>query len=96
MTVGSLCFVIAFSLICCVLRPLHTEDELRDELMGQIDEFVHELNQCTVPNGGVHTCFSIRPPIRPGTTKMGFVDKFTPNCFVIRDESNSSLVWMGL
>ena len=40
----------------------------RGRITRRIDEFVHELNQCTVPNGGVHTCFSIRPPIRPGTT----------------------------
>ena len=43
--------------------------ELIDELRKRIAEFIHELNQCTVPCGGVHTCFSIGPPIRPGTRK---------------------------
>ncbi len=49
-----------------------------DELRKQIDELFHQLNQCTVPCGGVHTCFSIGPPICP---ENGFVDEFTPNSF---------------
>ncbi len=42
-------------------RPIHTEHVRRKGLFtpetidGRIDEFVHELNQCTVPCGSVHT-----------------------------------------
>ena len=59
-----------------------------DELRKWIDEFA--------PYGGVHTCFSIGPPICPGTRKVVFVTYSHQIYLVIRDESNSSLVWMGL
>ena len=31
------------------LRPIHTRNKLTDELTKRIDEFIHQLNQCTVP-----------------------------------------------
>ncbi len=65
---GSLWFVLVWRNVI-VWRPIHTGDELLDELTGRSHEFVHKLNQCTVPNRSVHTCFSIRPPICPGRTR---------------------------
>ncbi len=61
-----------------------------------IDEFVHKSNQCTVPYGGIHTCFSIHPTIRPGTRKMVLWMNSHQIRLVIWDESNLCLGWMGL
>ena len=71
-------------------RPIHIWHELMDELMNL------STNQTnTVPYGGIHACFSIHPPIRPGTRNMVLWVNSHQVHLVIRGESNSSLVWMG-
>ena len=45
----------SFAVWIGTIRPIHTRNELMDELTKQIDKFIHELNECTVPYGSVHT-----------------------------------------
>ncbi len=70
-----------------VSRPI----QIRHELRKRIDEFLHELNQCTVPCGGVHTCFfNLSNNLSRNQKKVLFMNSHQIR-LVIWDESNSSL-----